>query len=129
MDDFYVTLQSDSSSTHFPNNCITSFKNYFPEPIRLEHEKFEVALVECSYVHQDYILQHDGWTQQITTSGGGVSATKTRTFAGNPKKMETLQQVVQLVSDDTVHVGLLGTLATFIKKPANTFVRFNEEIT
>jgi hypothetical protein len=43
---------------HFPSNKITSFKNHLGEPIRLD-DGFEVALVECSYVHSSVII-HSG---------------------------------------------------------------------
>lgn len=55
MDSFYITLQSDSSMIHFPDNSITSFKNHYSEPIRLDNF-FEVAMVECSYVHSRVLV-------------------------------------------------------------------------
>ena len=55
MGDFYITLQSDSSLDYFPNNTISNFKNHFSETVRLEDE-FEVALVECSYVHSSLLV-------------------------------------------------------------------------
>jgi hypothetical protein len=58
MSDFYLTLSSAASMDHFPDNTIASFKNSFGEPVRLE-DGYEVALVECSYVHSG-ILLHQG---------------------------------------------------------------------
>jgi hypothetical protein len=49
MDHFYVTLPSDSSAYFFPNNTIASFRTKLATPIELEHDKWEVGLVEISY--------------------------------------------------------------------------------
>jgi len=57
MTDFYVHLQSDSSWEHFPNNKISNFKNYISNPINVDPEIFDVALVECSYTYSDAYVQ------------------------------------------------------------------------
>jgi hypothetical protein len=44
MDHFYVTLPSD-----FPHNTIANVKTKLATPIELEHDKWEVGLVELSY--------------------------------------------------------------------------------
>ena len=49
MDQFYVTLPSDSSANFFPNNTIASFRTKLATPIELEPDKWEVGLVEISY--------------------------------------------------------------------------------
>jgi hypothetical protein len=53
--DFYVTLQSDSCPNFFINT-ITDFRNQFSTPIKLDG-RYEVALVECSYVHSSVIIE------------------------------------------------------------------------
>lgn len=53
--DFYITLQSDSSPDFF-TNTITDFRNQFSPPIKLDGS-YEVALVECSYVHSSVIIE------------------------------------------------------------------------
>lgn len=53
--DFYLTLQSDSNPDFF-KNTITDFRNQLSPPIKLDGE-YEVALVECTYVHSDVIVQ------------------------------------------------------------------------
>jgi len=40
---------------HFPDNTISSFRNHYGEPIRIDNS-FEVALVEYSYVHSAVLL-------------------------------------------------------------------------
>jgi hypothetical protein len=49
MDNFYVTLPSDSSAEYFPNNTIANFNTKLAMPIQLEHDEWEVGLVEISY--------------------------------------------------------------------------------
>ena len=49
MDQFYVTLPSDSSANFFPDNTIASFRTKLATPIELEPDKWEVGLVEISY--------------------------------------------------------------------------------
>jgi len=49
MDQFYVTLPSDSSPNFFPNNTIASFRTKLAIPIELEPDKWKVGLVEISY--------------------------------------------------------------------------------
>ena len=56
--DFYITLQSDSNPNFFQRNTITDFRNRFSPPIKLDGE-YEVALVECTYVHSDVIAEKD----------------------------------------------------------------------
>ena len=47
---FYVTLPSDSSPDFFPENTVTRFKTYLPEPLIL-NGRWEVGLVEIVYPH------------------------------------------------------------------------------
>lgn len=63
--DFYVILQSDSCPNYFVNT-ITDFRNIFSPPIKLEG-RFEVALVECSYVHSNVIIERG---ERICTYNG-----------------------------------------------------------
>lgn len=56
MEDVYITLQSDSSEMHFPNNNISNFRNRFAVPLIADRESYEVALVECSYVHSNTFI-------------------------------------------------------------------------
>jgi hypothetical protein len=54
--DFYITLQSDSNPNFFGQNTITDFRNQFSPPIKLDGQ-YEVALVECTYVHSEVIVE------------------------------------------------------------------------
>jgi len=49
MDNFDVTLPSDSSGFYYPANTIANFTNKLPTPLDLQHNKWEVGLVEISY--------------------------------------------------------------------------------
>lgn len=56
MNNFYVTIDSSASPKYFDKNKISDFRNKLNTPIKLEHEQWEVALVECSYVHSNLII-------------------------------------------------------------------------
>jgi len=49
MDNFYVTLPSDSSGFYYPANTIANFRTKLATPLELQHNKWEVGLVEISY--------------------------------------------------------------------------------
>ena len=49
MDHFYVPWPSDSSGYYFPANTIGDFRTKLATPLELEHDKWEVGLVEISY--------------------------------------------------------------------------------
>ena len=49
MGDFYITLQSDSSSDHFEHNKISDFRNWLASSVKVDPYMYEVALVECIY--------------------------------------------------------------------------------
>jgi hypothetical protein len=51
MDSFYVTLPSDSSGLHYPNNTIANYTTKLASPLELEANKWEVGLVNISYPH------------------------------------------------------------------------------
>ena len=49
MNEFYITLLSDSSFSTFPNNTLSSFQSLLPQPINLESDNWLVGLAEISY--------------------------------------------------------------------------------
>jgi len=49
MDHFYIALPSDSSGYYFPANTIADFRTKLATSLELEHDKWEVGLVEISY--------------------------------------------------------------------------------
>lgn len=73
MDSFYITLQSDASMKHFPANSISSFKNHYGEPIRID-DGFEVALVECSYVHSSVLVDSGEYIGVCEDTGTKIKA-------------------------------------------------------
>jgi hypothetical protein len=46
----YVTLPSDSSEKHYPDNTVARFVTRLPETVRLDGEH-EMALAEIIYPH------------------------------------------------------------------------------
>ena len=48
MGNFYITLPCDSSGYYFPANTIADFRTKRATPLKLEHDKWEVELVEIS---------------------------------------------------------------------------------
>ena len=48
MDQFYVTLPSDSSGYYFPANTIADFRTILDTPLESEHDEWEVGLDEIS---------------------------------------------------------------------------------
>jgi hypothetical protein len=59
MSDFYVTLDSGASPDYFEKNRISDFRNKLSVPIKLEHGMYEVALVECSYIHSAKVIDRN----------------------------------------------------------------------
>jgi len=49
MDQFNVTLPSDSSGYYFPANTIDNFRTKLATPLELEHGDWKVDLIEISY--------------------------------------------------------------------------------
>jgi len=49
MDNFYVTLPSDSSGYYYLANTIANFTTKLATPLQLQHNKWEVGFVEISY--------------------------------------------------------------------------------
>jgi len=46
MDNFHVTLPSGRSGCYFPANTIADFRTKLATPLELEHDIWEVGLVE-----------------------------------------------------------------------------------
>lgn len=49
MDDFYITLMSDSSLNLYPNNSVSEFKCKLAKSFRIKKEEWRVALTEITY--------------------------------------------------------------------------------
>jgi len=49
MDNFYVTLPSDSSGYYYPANTIANFTTKLATSLEFQHKKWEVGLVEISF--------------------------------------------------------------------------------
>jgi len=49
MDYFYDTLPPESSGYYFVGNTIVDFRTKLATPLELEHDRWEVGLIEISY--------------------------------------------------------------------------------
>ena len=50
MSEFNVSLVSNASMNHYPDNTISSFRNNLSPSIRLNSNNYEVALTSCTYI-------------------------------------------------------------------------------
>lgn len=67
MNSFYITLPSDSSMDIYPSNTQCCFKVKLPQKIKLEKEKWEVALVEMIMPSQfENVSKEDGYFDLVT---------------------------------------------------------------
>ena len=56
---FYLTLPSNSSFDHFPNNTLSEYTTKLPQEINLE-EFWEVGVAEIGYPHTWYNISREG---------------------------------------------------------------------
>jgi hypothetical protein len=126
MGDFYVTLQSDSSSAHFPENKGSNFRNHFGEPIRLENDKYEVALAECSYVYSSTLIEQKGWIWGVINNKTGT--VRTKHFEAGPE-IRTIDELVNLLFEDDAYVRVSGKRAELFVTNKDIIVSFNPKIT
>ena len=127
MEDFYVTLQSDSSSSHYPENTLTSFRNHFSEPIRLENDRYEVALVECSYVNSQAIIERKFLVRTTMSMEDPNKPVKT---LKSPFGSEILSanDIAQALSDDVMSIKIKGKRAVKRCKYKDYKVQFNSKV-
>ena len=61
---FYLTLESNSSFDHYPNNTLSDYTTKLPQEINL-HGSREVGIAEISYPHTWYSVSEEGeyWIQ------------------------------------------------------------------
>ena len=62
MGDFYLTLPSNSSMKHFPNNSPAHFYTELPQSIDLSSKEYEVGLAEIQFPNT-YTNLDEGWIQ------------------------------------------------------------------
>ena len=95
MGDFYITLQSDSSSNHSEENTMSNFRNYLAIPIKLEHESYEVAMVECTYNHSSAFVLKDELLYTLNLQGSDGRGGK------------KIKQIQGIANKDCFNVGQL----------------------
>jgi hypothetical protein len=99
MGDFYLTMRSDSSPDHFPLNTITSFRNKFSLPLTLD--SYEVALVDCTYVHSERMIKKDELLgkQYIVTSGSSIADNTIRKLSASNLQ----DRIVRIYAQQDIH--------------------------
>ena len=56
MNDFYLTLPSDSSMGMFPDNTLSTYRTYLNPPIQLNHQEWEVGVAALAFPTDWYNL-------------------------------------------------------------------------
>ena len=86
MEEFYVQLVSNASTTEFPSNTANSFKNRLPNPLQFCESGWKVGLASLSYPtppirpHQTHTFEPDDlisrfkWTMRAITHDSSGSA-------------------------------------------------------
>jgi hypothetical protein len=73
LDDFYITLLSDSNIDIYPTNSISSFRNATARPIHLERGKWVVGLTEMSYSQGFSSLDEEVYKQSVGSDKNIIS--------------------------------------------------------
>ena len=79
VEEFYVTLPSNSSSAYYPNNTISDFTTKLFKPIDLTG-KWEVALTEISFPHSYNITARHPSTGYSTAGMAHHTTSRRLTF-------------------------------------------------
>ena len=72
MNSFYMTLLSDSSVQHFPNNTQSSFRTKLPKAIDINKGEWEMAMVEMIHPAQVYNVSKEESQFHLSTSYKGL---------------------------------------------------------
>jgi hypothetical protein len=134
MNNFYVTLDSGASSNFFPNNKISDFRNKLSNQIKLEHDQYEVALVECSYIHSDAVIIDGELLFRSKTSYPSVSTGKQHVYTkghakGNIKTAkELLAQLTEEHQDIQYTLSNDGFVQFKILKGPSIHVEFSKKV-
>lgn len=71
MGDFYLTLPSNSSMNHYPNNSSSHFFTILPQSFDLSRQYYEVGLAEIQFPNS-YTDINNGWIQISETSDSPI---------------------------------------------------------
>ena len=106
---FYMTLPSNSSFDHFPNNTLSDYTNKLPQKINLEGS-WEVEIAEISYPRTWYNVSEEGeYWLRYEYKRRVVRVTLLPGFYGSPKDIvnELMKGLRPYCGDETLRVRLL----------------------
>lgn len=63
MTDFYLTLPSNASLDHYPNNAADHYYTDLPEEINLSGRRYEIGLSEIQFPKVNISQLYDGWIE------------------------------------------------------------------
>lgn len=105
---FYLTLPSNSSLDHFPNNTLTNYITRLPRPLEL-HGQWEVGIVEFHYPFSWYNVQADEVSLLcISKTDDGVKSVKVTVREGyyNSGKafIDALNNEIRTAHQDSINL-------------------------
>ena len=106
---FYLTLPSNSSFNHFPNNTLSEYTTKLPQEINLEGS-WEVGIAEIGYPHTWYNISREGeYWLRYEYKRRIVRVTLQPRFYGSPKDIvdELMKGLRLYYADEPLRVRLL----------------------
>lgn len=74
--EFYITLQSDKSLSHYPSNTSSDFKNQLPRPINLKNDDYVVGISEIFYFAKGHVNLSDSGAADTTSQAASSNGPK-----------------------------------------------------
>ena len=132
VEEFYVTLPSNSSSAYYPDNTLSDFTTKLFKPIDLTGE-WEVALTEISFPHSFYNITEP--FNRILYSGNG-SPHNVKTFNIPPGYYHDLKELFLTMHDMMDDLGQRNIKLTLnkntqkvkVKLDGGAFIEFRAEL-
>ena len=109
MNDFYLTLPSNSSMDVYPHNTMANFKTNLPNRIELEG-RWEVGMVEMQYPHTWYNLrEEDGELTILSTAPDAAITNITTPLHITPGYYDTIEDLLRRIENDITNCANLVT--------------------
>ena len=110
MNDFYLTLSSNSSTDVYSENTIANFKTKLPNRIELDGQ-WEVGIAEMQYPHSWYNLrEEDGLSKVLTLDSNGALVIFNARIS--PGYYDTIEDLLRRIENDIAKsVNLLGSIS------------------
>ena len=111
MNDFYLTLSSNSSTDVYSENTIANFKTKLPNRIELDGQ-WEVGIAEMQYPHTWYNLrEEDGQLTVLSATAGAAIATPLHITPGYYDTIEDLLRRIENVIANCTNLVTGGPLS------------------